>query len=395
MEQKRKHEKPNISIDDLKWIYMECLDAMIPESEAIQDDLTETFWKTIKGKIDARELINIAIRGEVRSGKSTVAIKLMYEINKYLHSIGLNDNVLRIMNNLIFSDQTEFLRFIDSNERNVAFVIDEFNSMAKTGLNATTEEALFDTFSDVFAGQYQHRMTVSPSNITDKNATIILDVIGKDEKQKIVRCKLNYRDVVSGRPMVIGRVDIYIGDIIKLWESGEVKRIVETTGVQNLEDQRIIDEAREKDFYVRYQIKKYKRMDLIKKEGVRDIRELEWADIILEILRELEDDAKIEKVDFELIAVQAKMVLRRMKRFSSILLERDIASRAMALLNLYTKIHKMYKKIENPAKNAVKLTAEEAMVMKKIIAKRQEKLDSLIKEQEYLSDLYRQYLAIK
>lgn len=387
MNERKKELK--VEIDQLKFAFTKAREAMMPESEAINEDLTKTFWATLKDKIDHRELLNIAVRGEVRTGKSTVVLKIMWEINKYIAKCGLNKSASDNLSKYIFSDQTEFLRFIDGNERNIAIAIDEFNSMAKTGLNATTEEALFDYYSDVFAGQYIHRVTASPDIITDKNANIILDTIGKDEEGGHVRCKLIYRDVVTKQSLTIGRVDIYVGDLIYNWEKAKIRDIIEKNGVKNIEDQKKVDEYREKDFYVRYQVKKYKRMDLLKKEGVRDIRELEFSDIILGVLQELEETAKIEKIDSELVNVVADEVRRKHKRIYSILVLNDIGMKSRAILNIYNRINRLHKKSYGE-----KITPAEKIVYEKTINDLEEILKKRIEEQKHLSKLYRQYMGI-
>lgn len=356
---------------------------------------------TTQLRSDCEEVFGISISGESKyyitdnyfitknTGKSTVVIKIAWEINKYIHKIGLNNNVHQDMWKHIFSDQTEFLRFINGNERNCCIVIDEFNSMAKTGLNATTEEALFDYYSDVFAGQYIHRVTASPDIITDKNANIILDVIGKDEKQEIVRCKLIYRDVVTKQRLTIGFVDVFVGDLIKNWQ-GAIRDIIEQRGVKTLDEQKRVDLWREKDFYVRYQVKKYNRMKLIKDEGVRDIRELEFADIILGTLAELEDYAKVERVDAELVNITADEVRRKHKRIYSILALNEIGQKSKAILGLYYKINKLNKKMS--AKNTL---PQEALVIQKTIEQAKMLVKNRVDEQKHLSALYRKYMRIE
>ena len=119
-----------MEVDSLRYLFGKARESLMPESEAVKNNLTAEYndWK--KEKIDARELIVIAIRGEVRTGKSTVEIHEVWDINKYMQKTGLNPNAEQYMWKWIFSDQTEFLRFINGEERNVALGIDEFNRLA-------------------------------------------------------------------------------------------------------------------------------------------------------------------------------------------------------------------------------------------------------------------------
>lgn len=336
----------------------------------------------------------ITTRGIIthNTGKSTVVIKIAWEINKYMESIGLAKIDIRKMWKFIFSDQTEFLRFINDGTRNVALAIDEFNSMAKTGLNATTEEALFEYYSDVFAAQYQHRITASPDIITDKNATLILDVIGKDEKLNITRCKLIYRDIITKVMKTIGHIDIHTGDLIKNWLES-ARDIIETrAGAQNPQEVALIKRLEEEDFYVHYQLKKYRRMDLIKKEGVRDVRELEYAGIILNVVAELEEHAKIEKIDRDLMVLTVDEVRRREKRIYTMLVLNEIGTKASGLLNIYSKINKLTARLYNNKKEP---NSEQQIIIKHAIQNLKDMLENRLIEQKKLAALYKQYVNIQ
>lgn len=387
-----KKEKPeiNIELDNLKGIFLKTKERMTPEDETIQNNLTNTFFYTLKDKINHRELIVIAVRGEVRTGKSTVVLELVRFINQYIADIGLNPEPIKNLTKYIFSDQTEFLRFINSEQRNAAIAIDEFNGMAATGLNATTEEALFDHYSDVFAGQYIHRVAASPDVIVDKNSNIILDVIGKDIEKGIVRCKLIYRDVVTKNYMTIGHVNINVGNVINKWLNSKAREIIEQTGIQTKEDEEEIERLKKDDFYIRYQIKKYKRMDLLKKHGVRDIRDLEFSTIILESTRELQDFAKVRRPTKELVDTIVDEVCKRNKRIYSILTMNEIGQRTRAILNIYHEIH-----ILNKKKNLPSLSPSEEMIIKKTIEQAKMLLENRITQQEKLNDIYKEYMGVE
>lgn len=384
-------ERPlDVKIDLLKFAYIDAKEKLLKESDALQINLTETFWTTIKDKIKHGELVVIAVRGEVRTGKSTIVLKIVWEMNKFITKIGKNPTAAQRMSQLIFSDQTEFLRFINTDDRNLALAIDEFNRMAETGLNATTEEALFEHYSNVFAGQYLHRVTASPDVITDKNATVILDVIGKDEEGKYVRCKLTYRDIVTKMQMVIGRVDIYVGDVIHLWDSAGIRQLVEQKGHLQPEEQALVDKARETDFYVKYQVKKYKKMDLLKKHGVRDIRDLEFSTIILQVLHELKEFARIKRAPKELIDTIVDEVCKTNKRIYSILAVNEISQRSRAILNIYFEINQLQKKLASD-----KLIPQEAIVFRKTLSQMEQLLDKRLAEQRKYASLYKDLMSIE
>ena len=168
-------------------------------------DITDIFWESVYRKVDVGEINNIAIRGEVATGKSSAAIYGSDKLNKYIVYRG-HRKTLPDMKRTIFADQTEFLRFIKSDIRDLSIVIDEFNRLADTGLNASTESTVFDYYSDVFAQRNTHRWTCSPYTVIDKNCTIILDVIGRDKKAGTTTLKVQYRDPLGKISLTIGHV---------------------------------------------------------------------------------------------------------------------------------------------------------------------------------------------
>lgn len=366
----------NITADPLKSLYYQVKDKMISEKDMLTNDLTETFWFTIKDKIDNKEILNINIRGEVRTGKSTVGTKITWEINKYLKKKGLflrrsdervvNDSDEEIQKRLdnfqmkwvIQSDQTEFIRFIGLEYENVCILIDEWNRLAKTGMNATTEEALFDYYSDVFAGKYVHRVTTSPADVVDNNAIIILDVLGRDREKAVTRCKLTYRNPLDMRMLTLGYVDIYVDDLI----------------IQ--------------DFYLAYKEKKFKRMELLDKHGVRDIRELEFAEIVLDTLDELKIMAEVGRVNHRLVAAMVDEVRRKHKRIYSMVTLSEISSKVEAILDMIYEYGKYLTKVKEAK------TPRQQDKFKKIIFKLEETIKGRVKEQEKLKLVFEKYKAI-
>lgn len=389
MDKKDKNISPlDPQADPLRYLFMEMKDKLVPESEAIKNDLTQTFWETVVYKLRIGQLLNIASRGEVRTGKSTVIIKIAWQINKMIEKLGKNKDISNNMNKYIFSDQTEFLRFIDQDIMHVCIAIDEFNRMAATGLNATTEESLFAFYSDVFAGKYIHRVTASPDVITDKNANIILDVQGNDNDKKVTRLKLTYRDISSKQQMVLGFVDIYVGDVIENWE--KYVRPIFLKNDKSLEDGEILAKYRKIDFYVRYQIKKYKRMDLVDKHGVRDIRELEFSTIVLQTLEELRDYAKFNKVSPELVLSTVDEIRRKHKRIYTLFVLNEISSKVRAILSLY---HESYK-MDNKLRASGEIQGEKREIMERTVANLKRMQKNRIDEQNKLQEVYQQYMMI-
>ena len=101
-------ESIKVTIDQLKYAFLKARESMASETDMLNEDLTEVFYQTLKDKITCGELIVIAVRGEVRTGKSTVLLCLMWEINNMLFEMGKREKKGRY-SHWVFSDQTEFL----------------------------------------------------------------------------------------------------------------------------------------------------------------------------------------------------------------------------------------------------------------------------------------------
>lgn len=381
--------KPKILQEDFKFMFEEAIRTMLQVKDAEKINLTDLFWEVLEDKLRSGEQINISVRGEVRSGKSSVAVYLAYRINQMIEEMR-QEPITHEMYRYIFSDQIEFTRFIDADIWHRAVVIDEFNRMSETGVNSTTEEALFDYYSDVFAGKKIHKITVSPKRIYDNNATIILDYKGKDPEMKVSRFLLKYRDIVSNRVALLGYVDFYMEPIISNWVDNVEKRFEKRP--HSDEDMQFFEEESRKDFYTRYQIKKYKRMQLLEKEGIRDLREPEFAIIVLEALAELEDKASLRKVSSDIVDLVVEEIRRKHRRIYSMVAESKISSKVSGLLSLYTEINKLKAMKNSPRK---KIGPEEMELINKSIDDYQQMLDRRVLEQRKLDRLFVEYTEIK
>lgn len=350
--------QPNVEIDILKWLYFEAKDVLEKESDRIQVDVTSEFNQYLHDKISSGELINMAFKGEVAGSKSTSAISCCYTVNKALEKI-YNKKIDDFSH--IVADQTEFLRFVNREESHVAIVIDEFSNLAQTGLNASTETALFDYYSDVFAQKYVHRFSCSPSIILDRNATVIMEYIGKDITNKISRFKCSYRNPSDGfREVVLGHVNLDVSNVL------------------------------DKKFYQRYRKKKFDRMSLLDRHGVRDIRELEFAGIILPVVGELRFFTMDgSRVVVDTILSTVSRICRENKRIYSLLTLNEISSRVKSLLHYHSEIARCDIRIIK-SKNDVEIE-----LLKKKREKYIEMMGKDYTEEQRRNDIYNEYLNIK
>lgn len=354
----KKEEDEEVSVDILKWLYYENKDLLIKDSEMLQNDITEEFYHYIEDKIVSREVINIAFIGEVAGSKSSSAIAVMNDANTIIEKVK-EKKIDRFKH--IFSDQTEFLRFINTEEEDVAIVIDEFNRMSETGLNASTESVLFDYYSEVFAQKHVHRFSCSPSFVLDKNAIVIMEYIGKDEEKMISKFKLMYRNVAEGfHPRCLGSVYI------------DVSKVINTV------------------FYKRYREKKFRRMELLDKHGVRDIRELEFADIVLKVTDDLKDITKdgTKSNMSDMIVATISRICREDKRIYSMITTSEIASRVRNILGLYADLYRCSIKLAKSKNDIERMNIEDKQEKVKRI------LDIEIKEEEKRRKIYKDFLMI-
>ncbi len=354
----KEREEEEVKVDVIKALYYKKRDSFEDDSESLQWDITDEFYYALSDKVENHELINIAIKGEVSGSKSTSAIALLNHISNILER-RCKKKINRFKH--IFADQTEFLRFINTEETDVAIVIDEFSRMAETGLNATTEIALFNYYSDVFAQKFVHRISCSPATILDLNANIILEYVGKNVEKRLSKFILRYRNTAEGfREYTLGCVYINVSEII------------------------------DEEYYVKYRKKKFDRMALLDKHGVRDIRELEFSDIIIDVvddLREYVTDGDKSTLS-DLVLASISRICREKKRIYSIITTNEIASRCKNLLCLHTDYYKAKIKMEKG-----KSETEREMYKKKI-KKILEVLGKEIDENIRKRDIYEEYLKV-
>lgn len=357
-------------VSPLKLLYMKARDTLTPESEILiaENDLTQNFIDELVWRIKNGQLINIQVRGQVRSGKSTAGITMMWWINDFLIQEGLTENT--DMYHLIMADQTEFLRFIRAGEENVCILIDEYNKMSESGANAMTELNLFQHYSNVFAAKYNHRVSCSPTGTIDHLSDIYLDFIGRgtDESGKYTRFKLIFKDPTDrfGQNMkLLGWVDIPV------------------------------DKTMESDFYQKYLDKKFKRLRLLEQYGIINERPMEMADYVLMIFNDLKIQAELEKVPVSSIKASLevfKLDLKTQQMFS-ILYDNEIIQRVQPMLDLVYLIHKVSRKVQ---RESTKESADQVILSKytNLETMFRGKLASLIQNQKKLIEIQKEYRRI-
>lgn len=316
--QKKKTDK--VVLDDCKYIYHKKRDMMgISHGNILQEDITPYFWNTLKYWIENEHNNPITVVGETTSGKSTVALAVM---NFFADLIEKKYNKKIDRYSRICSDMIEFNRRMNEGEENNVLQTDEWSDMNSTSLNSSTETSMFNTILKMSAQRDIRQIFATPHNNTPYTfaSTLILQVIGRNAKTKTTLCKLTYHDVGEEIFLPLGVVNI---DVSKVLEA---------------------------DWYKKYREKKFKRLDLMEKHGVRDIRELENSKIVLELKEELSECSQIakKKISRDFLNMSVKQYLQRNKYFFSIMGDTEIGSRLMGILDFEREIAEMKRQVNKP-----------------------------------------------
>ena len=315
--------KVTAELDPLFNFYNIIKDKAMTDEEIFRTyDVTELIYKAMRDLIINKEPFNAGILGKPGTGKSTVMAQLIKEGNdmmmKSKELFKREDGTIdkkRMKNfnyfNQIVADQNEFVGLVKEELWSCFIGIDEYNRMADTGLNSSIEQVLGATYSDIFAQQHVNRISCAPSVVGDVNTWLILEIFGTNKKQKITKCKVIYRDIINGGRQVIGHANIYVGEILKA------------------------------DWYKRYRAKKFKRMELLQRHGIRKFSELEIAPIVMECYKDL---VKIiigdRKVDPDVVLSTVKQIMREKIYIGSMLAESEMSSEIRNLLGLKHNIEK-------------------------------------------------------
>jgi hypothetical protein len=337
-------DKTIYELNSLHYWAEEYLRQATEERDILNVDRTKLFLRELEEQIKRGELINVQINGIVRKGKSTLAFKIGMFIVELLNKYTKVGKVLTFGMTNIARDQQEFSRKMTNPDLGfTVIVVDEINELEKGGENATTEFQLQKVFSDVQAGRYVHKVSISPKDDTDPNAEIILEVIAPDFRTATTHCRIYYKLIRQGieYKQLVGHVNIYVGDIIKNWN--QIKDVYfkrEKTEVEL----KLIDDWMRKDWYIEYVVKKYEKMELITKYGIFRPRLLEYAGCILRVVEKLAKITKIHNaVSADIIHNFVKKEYRQEKLPQSIIGEELATREANGILNLHKSLYKLAK----------------------------------------------------
>lgn len=318
----------------------------IEEAEIEAIDMTEVFWKEIETMIKEGEIIILNINGKPRTGKSTVGFSIGDSIFNYLIKYKFKDKKEKFgLRNIARDQQEKSVMMRDDKTQFTVIVTDESNELEKTGENVTVEMAFMKLVSDVMASRYVHGVSISPNEVIDPNADILIEVKTRDVKDKKNFCKLFYRYFEGGNQYIqlLGHIIIDVEKIVKVWEN--VKPVFYRPNRTEKEEQ-YINDMRRIDWYTEYVIKKHEKMDLITKEGIFKPRVLQYAGIILDVCNELMDITQYTNLSKDMIKNFIKMKARKYKIPLSVLGEELITREVSGVLEAQKGISKTQYQID-------------------------------------------------
>lgn len=332
-------------------------------------DLTNVFWNGIDFMIKNNELVNIQINAQVRKGKSTLGCSIGENIAKLLVKYNKKPKEFEFKINNIVRSQQEYSDIMKrGNLSNDIILIDEFDAMDDTGENSSVEQKLREKMSDIFAGLYVHKVSCSPNDVIDKNADIFIEIIATNKERRETLTHIYFNLLQNGvkTKIPIGKCVFSVAKVINNWVNFE-PTFVNNYELNNMisqgkklsknelskleKENKLIEEYRKKDYYIEYMIRKYFKMNLTTKEGIYNSRELDNAEIILDIVNQLKDMAKhTDSFDINMVKAYTDIVARKRKMVLSLIGKKEIIDKAMGILLQYKALQKNLKLIEKEEK---------------------------------------------
>lgn len=299
--------KPIVYLKTIEKIAKELINKAIPYEEIYNHDVTDEFVGDMEYIFKTGRLLAVAINGEVREGKSTVMAKLVKHANQALGK--------KMTSHYIAPDQFDFARLTKGTKENEEWFgekyinncclgLDEYNPLSETGAGSTTENKYLEWFYDIAAARYIHRISVSPRRIQDPNANYIITIQHSNKKTKTTTGELYYRITTPNGPIIqlVGRIEIYVGDILK------------------------------EKWYQEYNQRKTLKIDFPAKHGIPDARKLFWAETILKIYGELENEASFQTISIVRIKSKVERIAREDVQFHSMLSNMELVDLIKGLL---------------------------------------------------------------
>jgi hypothetical protein len=167
-------------------------------AQTIHTNITKLFYDYIIYKVRMRENLNLAIKGETRSGKSTVGLSFGHFIS----------SLTRVPYGAyhICANESEYYSKVKNAKFSELYHIDE-QKESKFGSGSFREEMSIMDIQNIIAKQCVHTIWIYPSDFIARNSVYGLETYGKDLKNKLVRCIVyDIRRTVMGMSTPLGYI---------------------------------------------------------------------------------------------------------------------------------------------------------------------------------------------
>ena len=359
-----------VPVDALKYQWLQLKDKLMSEAEIEQKvgEITPIFFRGLREKLIKGEKINIVIGNtQTRKGKSTLGLFLKYTLHQMIKDLKQNTSYTDENKDefeLIASNQIEALRIFRRRDiHNVSVLVDEFSSMGKTGLGATTEESYLNWYENVSAIKRIHTIYCTPNNEYDKYGLILLEIYDINKQTKITKARVYYNDQSLQRKQLLGYISVKVEDILnKPWNK-------------------------------QYLTKKSMAIDMLLSNAIRDVRELEFAIVKLITFQKHRRLAELGNNDRNLIKEKITETTREIGGVYTILQTEEALSSVLGLTNLIIERNKKTKELTRTNRR-VPYTEEEKEAIREEIKTYDEEIVKNISESKRLIKLYIDYMSI-
>jgi len=160
-------------------------------------NLTKTFNEWLQGKLEAKEMVKINIKGETRSGKSLIGLKIIFSLTKFYDDKNFDTE------NQVCANQKEYRQKVAIAEFGDSFLVDE-NAFANVGIGSMSEVQQLKDVLNITAKKNLHTIFITPRAFLDTGATMGLAYYGKDTNNWLSRFLLY--SLKNNMPTLLGYV---------------------------------------------------------------------------------------------------------------------------------------------------------------------------------------------
>lgn len=206
IEKELKPNKPNFSVDMFEDLIIQDISQNDSDMQVkLNRDLTNYFNKWIKQKLDAKEQIKISVKGETRSGKSLIALKIMKKIADYYNKEFNTDKI-------VCANQSELKQKLQDADFGDCFQVDE-NAFARSGMGSNVESQQLSDINNIIAKQNIHMGYITPRTFLNVGSTLGLAYFGKDTLNWVSRFLLY--SLKGASPVLLGYVVFDVGSLFR------------------------------------------------------------------------------------------------------------------------------------------------------------------------------------